>query len=159
MKKDKVEQAASNPNIYTATAETYLQMSQEDETFNQLSLESQQAAVAVEIKKQQGTLEEWKEEVIDQGVKDMVGEKGDVSQYIPGQVTKQQPNQIEEGEWICAGRCIQKNDHPKLAPFCSFTNSTNNPDRQGHFSFQEAIDYCNKNPCTDGFKPECFGVK
>jgi len=65
-----VEQAAANENIYTATAETYFAMCQEDAVFATLATDDAESAVVVEIEKQQGLLPEWKKEIVYQGARD-----------------------------------------------------------------------------------------
>jgi len=53
--------------------------------------------------------------------------------------------QTAEDQWFCLGRFIDKNDHPKLPPFCSYPVSKKHGSCP-HYSMKEALDYCIENP-------------
>jgi len=55
---------------------------------------------------------------------------------------------VEENQWFCLGRFIEKNDHPNLPPYCSY------PAGEGfgsyaHTSLREAVEHCFNNPIFD----------
>jgi hypothetical protein len=55
---------------------------------------------------------------------------------------------IDPDEWLYCGRFIQRQSHPKLAPYVSFNDNERQDDVKPHLSFKEAKAYCktNKNP-------------
>ena len=58
------------------------------------------------------------------------------------------PVQIEIGEWWFNGRIIQKQNHPLLVPYVSFSDNKSSF-VQTHNTFKEAKIFCMENPCTN----------
>ena len=54
--------------------------------------------------------------------------------------------QIADDQWFCLGRIIEKNDYPKLMPYSSWKLDEHESDAVAHFSFKEAVNYCDANP-------------
>jgi len=53
--------------------------------------------------------------------------------------------QTAADQWFCLGWFINKNNHPKLPPFCSYPASTKSG-HYAHYSMKEALDHCIENP-------------
>lgn len=68
---------------------------------------------------------------------------------IKYKINTKTPIKIEEGEWWFKGRIIQKQNHPSLAPYCSFNDKDRDQQATPHFSFKEAVEFCKKNPCDN----------
>jgi|DEB0MinimDraft_6_1074348.scaffolds.fasta_scaffold27887_4 hypothetical protein len=67
--------------------------------------------------------------------------------------------QIAQDQWFCLGRIIEKNDHPKLPPYSSWNQDEHESNPVAHYSFKEAVDYCDANPFFEANRTlEDFGV-
>lgn len=67
------------------------------------------------------------------------------------------PVQIELGEWWFNGRFIQKQNHPLLSPYVSFSDDEKNYMVQTHSTLKEATKWCLLNPCnTPQHQPKDF---
>lgn len=53
--------------------------------------------------------------------------------------------QTSADQWFCLGWFIDKNDHPKLMPYCSYP-ADDKAGRYEHLSFREAVNHCLENP-------------
>jgi hypothetical protein len=65
---------------------------------------------------------------------------------------KENPIQIEVGEWLYKGCFIQENTHPKLVgKYQIFKNNKEQTDIGRSHTFTEAKKMCEENTCSDNY--------
>lgn len=63
------------------------------------------------------------------------------------------PVQIEDGEWLCSGNFIQKQDHPKLeGKYVVFSNNEEQTHIAVAYSFSQAVSFARLHPCNENYQ-------